>query len=93
MGIGVDVVSRGELEVARQAGFQPEDVHLHGNNKSEEEIELALQWGIHCIVVDSLDELGFVEQISARLNLPANIWLRITPGLDIDTHPYLADRQ
>jgi diaminopimelate decarboxylase len=89
LGIGVDVVSRGELEVARQAGFQPEDVHLHGNNKTEEEIELALQWGIHCIVVDSLDELGFVEQISARLNLPANIWLRITPGLDIDTHPYL----
>jgi diaminopimelate decarboxylase len=89
MGIGVDVVSRGELEVARQAGFKPEDVHLHGNNKSEDEIEFALQWGIHCIVVDGLDELAFIEQIAARLNLPANIWLRITPGLDIDTHPYL----
>jgi diaminopimelate decarboxylase len=89
LAVGVDVVSLGELEVARQAGFQPGDVHLHGNNKSEEELETALQWGVHCIVVDSLDELNLLEQIAARLERSARIWLRVTPGLEIDTHPYL----
>jgi diaminopimelate decarboxylase len=64
-------------------------VHLHGNNKSEHELVAALEWGIHCIVVDSLDELVFLEQIAARLNRPAHIWLRVTPGVDVDTHPYL----
>jgi len=89
MGLGVDVVSLGELEIARRAGFQPDDVHLHGNNKSEEELALALQWGIHCIVVDSLDELDFLEQIADRLNKVARIWLRVTPGVGVETHPYL----
>jgi diaminopimelate decarboxylase len=89
IGLGVDVVSRGELEIARRAGFQPEDVHLHGNNKSEDELVTALEWGIHCIVVDSLEEMDFLEQVASRLNRPANIWIRVTPGLEIDTHPYL----
>jgi diaminopimelate decarboxylase len=89
LGLGVDVVSRGELEIARRAGFHPEEVHLHGNNKSEDELVTALQWGLHCIVVDSLEEMAFLEQIAARLNITANIWIRVTPGLDIDTHPYL----
>jgi diaminopimelate decarboxylase len=89
IGLGVDVVSRGELEIARRAGFQPEDVHLHGNNKSEDELVTALEWGVHCIVVDSLEEMDFLEQVASRLNRPANIWIRVTPGLDIDTHPYL----
>lgn len=89
MGLGVDVVSRGELEIARKAGFLPDRVHLHGNNKSEEELSAALEWGIHCIVVDSLDELDLLEQIAARQNRSARIWLRVTPGVGIDTHPYL----
>jgi diaminopimelate decarboxylase len=89
LGLGVDVVSLSEMEVARLAGFRSEDVHLHGNNKSDEELTAALGWGIHCIVVDSLDELDLLENIARQADLTASIWLRITPGLDVDTHPYL----
>lgn len=87
MGLGVDVVSLGELHIAQRAGFQPERVHLHGNNKSEAELVAALQYGVHAIVVDSLEELEFLEGIAARLRTPAPIWLRITPGVEVSTHP------
>ena len=62
MGVGVDVVSLGEMKIARKAGFSPMRVHLHGNNKSQEELEYALDWGIFSIVVDSLEELDFLEK-------------------------------
>lgn len=88
MNLGVDVVGLGEMTLARKGGFAPEKVHLHGNNKSEAELEAALHWGIQAIVVDSLDELEFLESIAARLKKTARIWLRITPGLHVDTHPY-----
>lgn len=87
-GLGVDVVSLGELRLAQRAGFPPEGVHLHGNNKSPNEIKMALEWGIHAVVVDSLEELELVEQIAAERQQPARIWLRVTPGLTVDTHPY-----
>lgn len=87
MGLGVDVVSLGELYTAQQAGFLPERVHLHGNNKSEAELMAALKYGVHAIVVDSLEELTFLESIAARLGVQAPIWLRITPGVNVSTHP------
>ncbi len=89
LGIGVDVVSLGEMTVARKAGFDPDSVHLHGNNKSEEEIRMALEWGIHCIVADSLDDLALIEQVAQSVGKPARVWLRITPGVEIDVHPYV----
>ncbi len=89
LGLGADVVSLGELEIARKAGFDPGRVHLHGNNKSPQELESAARWGIQSIVIDSLEELEFLESLAARFNLSAvRIWLRITPGLDVHTHPY-----
>ena len=88
MGLGVDVVSMGELEVARLAGFTEEKVHLHGNNKSQAELKAAVDWGVQAIVVDSLEELKFLEQLCARVKKTARIWLRITPGLMVDTHAY-----
>ena len=88
MGLGVDVVSMGELEVARLAGFIPEKIHLHGNNKSQAELKSAIDWGIQAIVVDSLEELAFLEQLCARTGKTARVWLRITPGLMVDTHAY-----
>ncbi len=88
LGLGVDVVSMGELEVARQAGFTPEKVHLHGNNKSQAELKAAMNWGVQAIVVDSLEELAFLEQLCSRAKKTARIWLRITPGLLVDTHAY-----
>jgi diaminopimelate decarboxylase len=89
LGIGVDVVSLGELEIAKRAGFSPDRVHLHGNNKSEPEIEAALLWGVHCIVADSLSELELIEATAARLGKIANIWMRINPDIEVDSHPYL----
>ncbi len=88
MDLGVDVVSMGELSVARQGGFDPRRVHLHGNNKSPQELEAALRWGVQSIVVDSLEELDFLEALAARLQIRGRIWLRITPGVYVDTHPY-----
>ncbi len=88
MGLGVDVVSRGEMITARNAGFAPEKVHLHGNNKSREELEMALDWQIQAIVVDSLEELTFLQSLAEARQMRARIWLRITPGLHVDTHPY-----
>ncbi len=87
--LGIDVVSLGELILSRKAGFGPECVHLHGNNKSEEELTYALEWGVHSIVVDSLEELEFLEGLAERLDKTGRIWLRITPGVEIDIHPYV----
>jgi diaminopimelate decarboxylase len=89
MDLGVDVVSLGEMQIARKAGFAPERIHLHGNNKSPEEIALALQLGIQSIVVDSLDELRLVEKMAQSSGQRARIWLRITPGIAVHTHPHI----
>jgi len=90
LGAGSDVVSLGEIHVAQKAGFRPEVIHLHGNNKSEAELRAALEWNIQAIVVDSLDELAFLETLAAAQKRPARIWLRITPGLNVNTHPHIA---
>lgn len=87
--LGVDVVSLGEMAVARRAGFPPERIHLHGNNKSEAELDAALNLGIQAVVVDSLDELEVLEGLAARKQQVCNIWLRISPGVTVNTHAYL----
>lgn len=88
IGLGVDVVSQGEMEIARLAGFIPSRVHLHGNNKSETELRTAIQWDVQSIVIDSLEELEFLESVAASIKKPVRIWLRITPGISVDTHHY-----
>lgn len=89
LGIGADVVSLGEIRVAQQAGFPAEVIHLHGNNKSREELLAALEWGIQAIVVDSLDELEYLEALCRETGKQARIWLRITPDLSVNTHPHI----
>ena len=88
LNLGVDVVSLGELEIARRAGFLPERVHLHGNNKGEAELRAAIEWGVQAIVVDSLEEIAFLERLCSGLQRTARIWLRVTPGIYVDTHAY-----
>lgn len=88
LNLGVDVVSLGELEIARRAGFSPERVHLHGNNKGEAELKVAIEWKVQAIVVDSLEELAYLERLCAGLKQTARIWLRVTPGILVDTHAY-----
>jgi diaminopimelate decarboxylase len=89
MGIGADVVSLGEINLAQKAGFSPQAIHLHGNNKSKEELQAALDWGIQAIVVDNLQELALLEELAADTEKQAQIWLRITPDLEVDTHPHI----
>ena len=88
-GLGVDVVSQGEMALARRAGFPAEQVHLHGNNKSVDELIAALEWNLHSIVIDSLDELVLLERLAAEMKTQARVWLRISPDVVVDTHSHL----
>jgi diaminopimelate decarboxylase len=88
LNLGLDVVSLGELILAEKAGFLPERVHLHGNNKSYNELKFAMTWGVQAVVVDSLDELEYLNHLAVEVDKKIRIWLRITPGIDVDTHPY-----
>lgn len=88
MGLGVDVVSLGELKIAGKAGFSPKRVHFHGNNKTVPELLFAMEWGISDIVVDNLSELVLLESLASEKKKIINIWLRITPGVKVETHQY-----
>ncbi len=85
-GMGLDVVSGGELAVALAAGFPPERIHLHGNNKAPSELREALDAGIGRIVVDNLDELALLDRIAGECGVTASILLRLSPGVDPHTH-------
>lgn len=87
-GIGVDVVSAGEIFTAHSAGFPMERAYFQGNNKTDEEIRLAMEAGVGYFVVDSIDELNALEEAAANAGITQKILLRITPG--IDTHTYEA---
>ncbi len=88
-GIGLDVVSGGELHTACQASFPAENIYLHGNNKSEGEIRQALIAGNVKIVVDSESELSLVASIARQLGRRARILLRLIPGVEPDTHQHI----
>ena len=88
-GLGLDVVSSGELRVAQAAGMPLERVVMHGNNKLPAEIELAIEHGIGRIVVDGLAELGLVEDLATRAGRRVQILLRLTPGVEAHTHDYV----
>jgi diaminopimelate decarboxylase len=87
-GIALDVVSAGELEFALACGFPAERIHLHGNNKAPDELRLALDAGIGAIVVDNVDEIELLAQLTAARDEPADILLRLNPGIDVHTHAY-----
>jgi diaminopimelate decarboxylase len=93
-GLGLDVVSGGELYIAMSAGFPMERVVFHGNNKSEFELERAISAGVGKIVVDNLHELEMIAAISRREKRPVKILFRIAPGLsEIATHAYITTGQ
>ncbi len=83
-GLGIDVVSGGELYTALQAGIQSEKIYFHGNNKSSEELQLAIENNCK-IVVDNWLELQLLESLAQ----PAQIMLRLTPGIECHTHEYI----
>ena len=92
-GLSLDVSSGGELYTALSAGFPPEKIFFHGNNKSKEEIEFALKEKVGTMMVDSEYELDLIEQIAESLNTKVRIILRVTPGIDTHTHKYIQTGQ
>src|SRR5690606_31870652 len=89
LGLSLDVVSGGELYIALQAGFPPERIYFHGNNKSPAELEAALEVGVGRIVVDNLYELNLLSDIARKTGRHGNILLRIIPGVEAHTHTYI----
>jgi diaminopimelate decarboxylase len=92
-GLSLDVVSGGELYTAIAAEFPVERIHFHGNNKSREELEMALNYQIGCIVVDNFHELELLDTICAERNQSVSILLRVTPGIEAHTHDYILTGQ
>lgn len=89
-GLGLDVVSGGELYVAHKAGFPMDKIIFHGNNKSYDELLMAIQFGVGRIVVDNYSELKLLEKICEMQNTQVSILFRITPEVSTDTHDYIA---
>ncbi|WP_251555424.1 diaminopimelate decarboxylase [Neobacillus muris] len=93
-GLSLDVVSGGELFTALTAGFPREKIHFHGNNKSREELEMAIDSGIGCIVVDNFYEIELLKSISMEKQPnEMNVLLRVTPGIEAHTHDYILTGQ
>lgn len=88
-GLYLDVVSGGELYTALQAGFPPERIYFHGNNKSHAELTMAVSEGVGCVVVDNAYEYHTLKEIAAAGGKPVNILLRVAVGVDAATHPYV----
>lgn len=91
--MSVDVVSGGELFTALQAGVPAARIHFHGNNKSIEEINMAFDAGIGCIVVDNFYEIELIEQIGAQKGKTMDVLLRVTPGVEAHTHEFITTGQ
>ncbi len=87
-GLGLDVVSGGELAVARAAGFPLEKVYFHGNNKTPEELSEAVEHGLGRVVVDSFYELDQLNHIASDAGKVQNILIRVSPGIDPHTHAH-----
>jgi len=92
-GLGLDCVSLGEVAVARHAGADLQHVHLHGNAKPRRELAQALDWGVGRIVVDSLDELAVLDELTRDRATPQPILLRLNLGVDVHTHAHIQTGQ
>lgn len=88
-GLGLDVVSHGELHTAMQAKLPAENIFMHGNNKSLQELTAGLEYGDVKIVVDNISELHMVAQIARRMGKRASILIRVIPGVEPDTHVHI----
>lgn len=90
LGLGADVSSLGELEVARRAGIDPARVVLHGNNKSRAELEAATTWGVGLVVVDAEQELDLLEQVARDTGCVQPVLVRVNPDIVVETHRYIS---
>jgi diaminopimelate decarboxylase len=90
LGLSVDVASAGELHAAIRAGAAASRIYLHGNNKTETDLALAIEAGVGCIVCDSFDE---VERLDGMLDRPQRVMIRVTPGIKANTHSFIQTGQ
>ena len=88
-GLCLDVSGGGELAIARAAGFPTERVFMHGNNKTPRELREAIEAGVGRIIIDSRIELKRISEIAGELGVEQPIYMRITPGVEADTHQYI----
>jgi len=89
-GIGLDVVSGGELYAARKAGFPMDKIYFHGNAKTLGELEMAVDYGVGRVVVDNMDELETLDGVARRKGRRMKILFRVNPGVDSHTHEYIS---
>lgn len=91
--LGLDVASAGELFTALEAGFPVDRIKLHGNFKSDELLTMALDNGVGRIVADSLSELERLSEMSAQRGKPADLLIRVGPGIKTQTHTHIQTGQ
>lgn len=89
-GIGLDVCTGGELAVALAASFPPNRIQVHGNNKSVEELDRAVEVGVGTVVIDSLFEIERVAAAARKYGKSQAVLLRLTPGIEAHTHESIA---
>lgn len=92
-GLGLDVVSEGELYTALSVGFPAEKLCFHGNNKTDHELSYALEQGVGRIIVDNIFELDRLNALAEKTGKTANIMYRIKPGIDAHTHNFIMTGQ
>jgi diaminopimelate decarboxylase len=92
-GLGLDVTSGGELYTALTAGFHPEAIYFHGNNKSREELAFALENGVGCVVIDGFYEIQLLNELLAGMGKRQPVLLRLAPGVEAHTHAYIQTGQ
>ena len=89
-GMGIDVVSSGEIYMAKSAGFDLSHAYFHSNNKTDEDIAYAIDNGIGYFVADNFEEVDAVEKEAAKRGIKQKLLLRITPGIDPHTYEAIA---
>ncbi len=89
LGLGADVVSMGELYTALKSGISAQNLVMHGNNKTDEELEFAIKNNIGVIVVDSLTELNDIDSQCNKFGVKQDIMLRVNPGVEAHTHEFI----
>ena len=92
-GLSVDVASGGELQAALRAGFTPDRIEMHGNNKDAAELGAALDAGVATVVVDSLDEIRLLDRLARARGTTQRVLIRVTPGVKPSTHSYISTGQ
>jgi diaminopimelate decarboxylase len=92
-GLGLDVCTGGELAVALAAGFPPDRLWFHGNNKSVAELERAVAAGVGTVVIDSYEEIARLGAVAERAGVRQRVYVRVTPGVEAHTHEYVQTGQ